>query len=94
MPKVEIIKPEAIVDLQIGSQFLKDLQSVILYLSTFESTDRIKDVVAKANAEQPLDEWEQSLYTMLVLVTTIEENARKAGLTSIEDIPEEGISPE
>lgn len=91
MPKVETIKADAIIDLKIGSKFLQDLQAVLFYISNLQPVNKIQETVNKANTlgEDSLDEWEKSIYTMLVLITTIEENARTAGLTAIEDIPEE-----
>ncbi len=88
MGKVEIVKPEAIIDVKIGSAFLKELQTVTVYLSSLKSTDDLKKIVDKVNNKEELNEWEQVMYTMLVLVTTIEENARKEGLTTIEEVPE------
>jgi hypothetical protein len=93
MKKVEMVKPEAIIDVKIGSQFLQDLQAVVLYLSSLEPADKIQQVVTKANNNQEMNDWEKSMYTMLVLITTAEENARTAGFTTIEEIPEEEISP-
>lgn len=94
MKKVEMVKPEAVIDVKIGSQFLQDLQAVVLYLTSLEPVDKLQQVINKANNEQDMDGWEKSIYTMLVLVTTAEENARTAGFTTIEEIPEEEISPE
>jgi len=88
MKKVEMVKPEAIIDVKIGSQFLKDLQASLIYLTTLESAERLKEAVTKGNNNSTLDEWENAVYTMLVLVTTIEENARKENLTTVEEIQE------
>lgn len=94
MKKVEMVKPEAIIDVKIGSQFLQDLQAVVLYLTSLEPAEKLQQVVNKANNNEEMDAWEKSMYTMLVLITTAEENARAAGFTTIEEIPEEEISPE
>jgi hypothetical protein len=90
MPKVETIKAEAIIDIKIGSKFLQDLQATLIYISNLQSVNRIQETVnkAKEQGEDSLDDWEKSIYTMLVLITNLEENARAAGLTVIEDIPE------
>lgn len=89
-----MVKPEAIIDVKIGSQFLKDLQATLIFLTTLESAEKLQEAVNKGNAQQTLSDWENAVYTMLVLVTTAEENARKEGLTTIEEIPESEISPE
>jgi len=94
MKKVEMVKPEAIIDVKIGSQFLQDLQAVVLYLTSLEPADKLQQVVNKANNNEEMDAWEKAMYTMLVLITTTEENARAGGFTTIEEIPEEEISPE
>jgi hypothetical protein len=94
MKKVEMVKAEAIIDVKIGSQFLQDLQAVVLYLTSLEPAGKLQQVVNKANNNEEMDPWEKSMYTMLVLITTVEENARTAGFTNIEEIPEEEISPE
>jgi hypothetical protein len=99
MPKVETVKADAIIDLKVGSKFLQDLQGVLFYISNLQPTNRIQETVNKVNAqgEDSLDDWEKSIYTMLVLITNLEENARTAGLTAIEEIPEAGLpleSPE
>ena len=89
-----MVKPEAIIDVKIGSQFLQDLQAVVLYLTSLEPADKLQQVVNKANNNEEMDAWEKAMYTMLVLITTTEENARAGGFTTIEEIPEEEISPE
>ena len=94
MKKVEVVKPEAIIDVKIGSQFLKDLQAVLLYLTSLEPAAKLQQVINKVNNEAEMDDWEKSVYTILVLVSTTEENARTAGFTTIEEIPEDEISPE
>jgi hypothetical protein len=94
MSKVEIVSPDAIIDLKVGSKFLQDLQAVLLYLSSLQSVNKLQDILekVKVNGETSLDDWEKSMYTMLVLISSLEENARAAGFTSIEDIPESGLS--
>lgn len=94
MKKVEMVKPEAIIDVKIGSQFLQDLQAVLLYLTSLQPVNKLQDLITKVNNNEELDPWESSAYTMLVLITTAEENARTSNLTTIEEIPEEPISPE
>jgi len=94
MKKIELIKPDAIIDVKIGSQFLKDLQAVLLYLTSLEPVAKLQQVMNKVNNEAEMDDWEKSIYTILVLVSTAEENARTAGFTTIEEIPEDEISPE
>jgi len=94
MPKVEMVKKEAIIEMKIGSQFLKDLQVVLLYLTSLRSADDLKAIVDKANNESDgMDDWEKSAYTMIVLVTSLEETARKEGLTVEVEIQEDGTIP-
>jgi hypothetical protein len=94
MSKVEIVSPDAIIDLKVGSKFLQDLQAVLLYLSSLQSVNKLQDILekVKVSGETSLDDWEKSMYTMLVLISSLEENARTAGFTRIEDIPESGLS--
>lgn len=90
MPKVEVVKFDAIIDMKIGSKFLQDLQGVLIYLSSLQSAARIKEVVEKAKSdEDSLDSWEKSVYTMLILITNLEETARTAGLTTTEEVQED-----
>lgn len=96
MAKVESVKADAIIDLKVGSKFLQDLQGVLIYISNLQPVGRIQETVNKVNTqgEDSLDDWEKSIYTMLVLVTNLEENARAAGLTVVEEIPEADLSQE
>lgn len=94
MKKVEMVKSDAVIDIKIGSQFLQELQAVLLYLTSLQPVNKLQDLIAKVNKNEELDQWENAAYTMLVLITTAEENARAANLTTIEEIPEEEISPE
>jgi hypothetical protein len=94
MPKVEMVKKEAIIEMKIGSQFLKDLQAVLLYLTSLRSAEDLKAIVEKAkNDADSMDDWEKAAYNMLVLVTSLEENARDNGLTVEVEIQEDGTIP-
>ena len=95
MPKVEMVKFDAIIDVKIGSKFLQDLQQVLMYLSSLQPAGRMQQVVEKAGKdESSLDDWEKAVFTMLVMVTQTEENARAAGLTTVQEVPESEQSPE
>lgn len=94
MPKVEMVKKEAIIEMKIGSQFLKDLQAVLLYLTSLRSAEDLKAIVNKAKDNPDgMDDWEKSAYNMLVLITSLEENARDNGFTTEVEIQEDGTIP-
>lgn len=94
MPKVEMVKKEAIIEMKIGSQFLKDLQGVLLYITSLRSAEELKAIVEKAkNDPDGMDDWEKAAYNMLVLVTSLEENARENGFTTEVEIQEDGTIP-
>lgn len=85
--KVETIKEDAIVEIQIGTQFLVDLQKVLMLLSFLEPIDRLKPLLEKAEKNpEDLDEWEKAVYTMLVLITTIEEKAKESGFVEEQEL--------
>lgn len=84
--KVETIKEDAIVEIPIGTQFLIDLQKVLMLLSFLEPIDRLKAVLEKTNDPENMDEWEKAVYTMLVLITTIEEKAKEKGFVIEEEL--------
>lgn len=94
MPKVEMVKKEAIIEMKIGSQFLKDLQGVLLYITSLRSAEELKAIVEKAkNDADSMDDWEKAAYNMLVLITSLEENARENGHTTEVEIQEDGTIP-
>jgi hypothetical protein len=96
--KIETIKGGAIIDIKIGNQFLMDLQYVTVFLGMMQPPESTADILKKIESPEfnmdDLNDWERAMYTMLVLVTNIEKNAKEQGFTIEEDIPEQEISPE
>ncbi len=73
------IKQDAIVRLEIGTAFIAQLQHTYEFLLKGHTPDEAKVIREKAQAQQELTDWEQSLLVMTQLIATIHAKAQEQG---------------
>lgn len=88
--KIESIKKDAIISIQLSGQFYKSLQAVLMYITSMKEAEDFKELITKINAQDPTatyDEWETNVETMLILCSEIEEKARTQNAVEMIEIP-------
>lgn len=89
MEAVEVLKEGALVNLKIGGEYMTELQALIHLYSRIVPVEELS-VQMKAMADDTgLSEYGRGLQTLLVLVNTIETNAKEQDLIQIIEIPSE-----
>jgi hypothetical protein len=91
--KVTMIKPDAVVKVEIGSGFLQKLQMVVLDLfdsKTEEEVQGLKEAIEnhRNNDEDFPEQWMENIYVMTTLISEIEKAIIKEGFTYEKDIDE------
>lgn len=77
---VEVLLPETVVPVMISSGYYANFKKIIEYHCRDKEESELTRVIDKfARQEEPSDEWEAHLYTMLQLSSDFENQARKAG---------------
>ncbi len=77
--QVPHIKASAIIDLQLSTAFLNDLQIVYLYLLEGHDKSEADVIRDKLLNKSSLTSWEASLVSMTTLISTIHKNAEASG---------------
>ncbi len=88
-----MIKPDAVVKVEIGSGFLQKLQMVVLDLfdsKTEEEVQGLKEAIEnhRNNDEDFPEQWMENIYVMTTLISEIEKAIIKEGFTYEKDIDE------
>lgn len=85
--KVETIPFDASVKMEIPGSFYARLQQLVVSYSSGKSLEEVQKAMKKlATNEDPADEFEYHLHTLMILVHTIEKEAKKQNLTKLEDL--------
>jgi hypothetical protein len=95
MPKVTMIKNDAVITISIGSAFLQKVQKVLVQLISDKSEEEIEDykkAIQDVTLEELPEPWMENLLVINTLLRTIETEAVNSGHTyeknedDIEDI--------
>lgn len=94
MKTIEVLQPEAVINIVIGGEFYRRLQNLSTYLSGSVNPDILVQELTKMTEHLPLSEFGTHFETMLILIKEIETKARAQGLITTAEIPdtEEQIS--
>lgn len=85
--KIEQIKENSLIKLDISTYFFQRLQGLTLYMTQLKTSEKLKEIYEKIKTEKELDDYESGLETLFILVNTIEENARKQELIEQVELP-------
>ena len=95
MDKIKMIKPDAIIDVKIGTGFLQKLQNLTIYFTKDLTPEKLENYKKEAEVNKGFsEEWMDHLTTMSILLKEIETNADKQGFTFEQEIPELPTSEE
>jgi hypothetical protein len=87
MSKIKMIKKDAVVNVKIGTGFLKKIQEALLEISSNHTEEEVKAFGAIVESKGELTEpWMETVYTLSLLIRAIEEQAIEQNLTYEEDI--------
>jgi hypothetical protein len=86
--KVEMFKADAIITVDFSLPFFHRIQQMLLSYTTTHKPEELKECVEKIKqGNQILLPWEEHFETLIILINTIEEKARKDGLLEINEVP-------
>ena len=81
-PKIKMIKNDAIIKIEIGTEFLQKLQHLLLHITNDVSNEQLEEYKKLIEEKEELtEEWMESLYTISVLLREIETKAIEQGFT-------------
>lgn len=87
MSKIQMLKKDAVVDIKIGTGFLKKLQEALIEVSSNHTEEEVNQFRQLVDSKSELTEpWMETVLTIITLVKAIEEEAIKQGLVYDEDV--------
>ncbi len=90
MTKVKMVKHDALININIGTGFLQQLQQMLIYIAanvTPEQLETYKTLVQ--NKEEYTEEWMQHLTTISILIKEIEQRAEEQGFIYEGELPDD-----
>jgi hypothetical protein len=94
MSKVTMIKSDAVVNVAIGSAFLKKIQKLTVQIVSEKSEEEInkfKELIQDTSLEELPEQWMETLLIVNTLVRAIETEAINSGQTYEQDVNEDDI---
>jgi gamma-glutamyl phosphate reductase len=88
LQQVELFKPNVLIDIQVSEEFFKRVQNLAVYFTTLKTPEQLQEIVQNLAVLSETDDFAQNFETVLVLVKTIEEQARLQGKTEMVTIPD------
>jgi hypothetical protein len=89
MEKIKLIKPDAIIDIKIGTGFLQQIQHVLMFLAKDLTTEQLTQYKKEAEEKVPFsEEWMTHITTVSILLKEIETKAEEQGYTYEGDVSE------
>ncbi len=85
--KIEQIKANSLIKVEFSTFFYSRLKDLALYITGLKTPDELKTIYEKVKNDQELEDYDQVLETMLILVNTIEQNAKQQNLTEEVELP-------
>lgn len=89
MSKVTMIKSDAVVNVSIGSAFLKKVQKLTIQIVSDRSEEEIekfKELIQDETLEELPEQWMETLLVVNTLLRAIETEAVKSGQTYEKDV--------
>lgn len=91
--KATLLKKDALISIKIGAGFLKKLQDALIDVCSTHSEEELKQLEELIGEKKELTEsWMDTVYTLSLLIRSIEEEALNQKLTYEEEI--DNLSPQ
>lgn len=88
MDTIKMIKPDAVVDIKIGTGFLQKIQNLLMYLAKDLTPDQLAQYKKEADEKIPFtEEWMTHITTISILLKEIEVKADEQGFAYDEEVP-------
>jgi hypothetical protein len=94
MDDIQMIKKDAQINIQIGVGFLQKLQAMLVSLINEHSQEEINvlnESLKKGETENLQEEWMNNIVTISILISNIEQEAIKQGMTYSQSIEETNL---
>lgn len=89
---IPVLNKDAVVQLNIGAGFVKQLASVLYFLAENKSSEELESFTKKVKNNEELEPWEFSYLVIQQLVQEVYARAKEQGKTS--DVPLSNIIPQ
>ena len=87
MDKIKMIKPDAIIDIKIGTGFLQQIQQLLMFLAKDLTPEQLEQYKKEADEKVPFtEEWMSHITTISILLKEIETKADEQGFTYEEEL--------
>lgn len=88
MDTIKMIKPDAIIDIKIGTGFLQQIQNLLMYLAKDLTPDQLAQYKKEADEKIPFtEEWMTHITTISILLKEIEVKADEQGFAYDQEVP-------
>jgi hypothetical protein len=90
MESIKMIKPEAIIEIKIGTGFLQQIQNLLVYLAKDLTPEQLDQYKKEAEEKIPFtEEWMNHVTTISTLLKELEIKADEQGFAYDMDVPTE-----
>lgn len=91
MDTIKLIKPEAIIDIKVGTGFLQRIQHVLIFLAKDLTPEQLAQYKKESDEKIPFtEEWMDHVTTLSTLLKEIETKADEQGFSYEVDATTEG----
>lgn len=81
MPSFEVIKPDTILDISVGTGYYKKIQEATMFMSEGKSEEELKDALKQIETQNITSDWVNHYQTLLIFCKEFETKARELGHT-------------
>lgn len=85
---VEIILPEAVVEIQMSTGYYKKIQQLLAFIVETRSPEDIKDAHDQISSQEIVHDWVHHYETLLILCREFEQKAKDQGFTKVVSLDE------
>lgn len=81
MPSFEIIKPDTVIDIAVGTGYYKKIQEATVFMTQGKSEEDIKSALSQIESQNITSDWVNHYQTLLIFCKEFETKARELGHT-------------
>jgi hypothetical protein len=85
--KIKMLKPDAVITIKVGTAFIKRIQNALLDVSAGKTEEDLANLHSLIeNKEELTEPWMNTVFTLSLLVKSIEEEGISQGFVYEEDV--------